>query len=177
MGSDRVRAGMAQRSDSPKGAGQVEKSEHLLALLDKVTILLENKQAVTLDIAEELAIPDDPDALLRAARRAHDRYAFWAYQTERARAHVDAMEVRYQDVLGEYSVRYRSSLIDDPRYNVTEGLVKAVTSIDPQVRTALVRLNGAKKRHGLLRSIKEAMHHRCFMMSRLVARYVDMDEG
>ena len=158
-----------------KGVLATPRSEDLLPSLSNITVTLENGQQVSFSIAKELALPDDPDGLLYAAQHAHDRYAFWAYQTERALKKLRAEELKCEDVEGSYGMHYRKWLLDQPEYNQTEGAVKNCLDMNNEVKHARAKANAARYTYGVLRSMRDSMYHRCFTVNRLIGRYVDMD--
>jgi hypothetical protein len=166
---------MVHEEPAPKDDVPLPRSENLLP--EVITVILESKQKVAMNVAAELCIPDDPDGMWDAALHAHERYAFWSYQTERAKAKADAAELVYKRTWAEYHLGYRSKLRDDSDFMPTEAEYKAHTEIDKNVQNALAKWNAAKKTHGVLRTMKEAMYHRCFIATRLVDRFVKMKEG
>lgn len=184
MGKVIVKGGKPTSDTKPKGdsdvAGQkgvlaTPRSEDLLPSLSHITVILENGHQHSFSIAKELALPDDPDELLKAAQHAHERYAFWAYQTERALKKLRAEELKCDDTEGSHGMHYRKWLLDQPEYNQTEGAVKNCLDMNTVVKTARAKANSARYTYGVFRAMRDAMHQRCFIVTRLVGRYVDMD--
>jgi hypothetical protein len=157
----------------PEG-DDLPRSENLLP--ETITVILENKSAVAMNVAAELSIPDDPDGMVKAALHAHERYAFWAYQCARASAKANAAELKHKRVWSEYHLGYRSTLRSDSDFMPTEAEFRAHTDLDQHVQSSLAGWNNSKRVHEILKVMKEAMHHRCFVVTRLVDRFVDMRE-
>ena len=168
--------GVKPTSDmTPTGDSEPAGSESTLASLSHITVILENGQHVKFSVAKELSLPDDPDGLLHAARHAHERYAFWAYQTERALKKVRAEELKCDDTDGHFGMHYRRYLLESHEFNVTETAVSDCKSMNKDVKSARAQANAARHTYGVFRSMRDAMRHRCFIVTRLVGRYVDMD--
>jgi hypothetical protein len=160
-----------------KKAKIVKRSEDYLSDLDEIKIKLDNGKTVSLKWKEEVWIPDDPVGVVREARRAPSRYAFWAYQTERALQRVRKLETDEAAIAGEKNYAYRLMFnqqdgLSDAAFGLqpTEGLIKSHVDNDQDVKAARVKLNGARRDHGVLRAVAEAQRQRCFVLNQLVAQ-------
>jgi hypothetical protein len=152
-------------------------SDKLLKKLGSITVQLENKQAVSLNVAAELRIPDGPDAIIEAQRHAAERFAFWAYQTEIQMGRVRAAQRKLEMKEGQGDLTFRKYIMLECEWDVTEAGVNAMKDMDAAIGSLRVALNAARKEYGILRAMKEALNHRCFALDRLVARMADMQKG
>jgi len=150
--------------------------EDYLSDLQSIKLTLDNGKKVELDWKEEVWIPDDPVGVLREAKRATSRYAFWAYQAERALQRVRKLEMDEAAMSGEKDYAYRlmfnnQEKLSDNAFGLqpTETLIKGHVANDTDVKTARVKLNGARRDYGVLRAVAEAMRQRCFILNQLVA--------
>ncbi len=161
-----------------KGRATPVYGEDLLPEIESVTIKLENGSVVTFNMEDELCVPDGPIALEVAARRSPSRYAFWAYQTERALAEVRKQEIKLAHVTGEewlvHKEYYRTET--DDRYIAKETL-QAHVDISTKVRSEQVRLDGLRKQYGILRSLRDALERRDFTLRKLLDRKTEAIEG
>lgn len=145
------------------------RGEDFLAGVAAIALTLENGEKVRFNIARETAIPSD-DTLLRTAKRAAARLAFWAYQTERALARVREHERVLAQVEGRAYQYFRIYYTDHEGVDVTEAMLRAAIDQDPKVRAARISLNVRRNEHGLLRAVREAVDHRAWMVRALLTR-------
>jgi hypothetical protein len=145
--------------------------EDLLSEISEITIKLESGKIVRLDVEEELCVPDGPIALEHAARRSPARFAFWAYQTERALGQVRAEEIKLAHKTGEvwlaHKEYYRKET--DDRFIAKETLQSHV-DISTEVRSLQIRVDKLRKQHGILRAIRDAVGYRDFVIRKLLGR-------
>lgn len=152
---------MAKQSTSDKAAVEDLKS---------VTIRLESGEDYEIDLEKELAIPRDRDKLFAAARKAPKRVVFWNHQTERALAEVRRLERKldYQESMANLTVR--SNLKDRGDEFVSEGMVRAGATVgNKKVRALREKLDKARYRYGLIRSIREAVSQRAETIRAMVS--------
>lgn len=154
-----------------------QRSESLLKGIAALKVKLESGQEVELSLSAELAIPDGPDELVNAARHGAERYAFWAYQYERALGRLRAEESKLVTVEGTWGQIWRKNIMENTEWDVTEKAVEEGKGIQPEVRDARITVNAVRKEAGILRAVKDAMNHRCFALDRLVARQAEVSRG
>lgn len=150
--------------------------EDLIGELEAIRIKLENGQEHVFNRKEELSTPDGRLETLRAAREAPGRYAFWAYQADRALNAVRRLEIDLSRIEGETYLVHRKFLQDhtDEDY-ISDHMIRSHAAIDQKVTTAKIKLNRARKQYNLLRSMRIALEHRCYFLRRLIA--LDADEA
>jgi len=166
------RAGMATK---PTVKLETSHGEDYLQSCNTLKLTMENGQQVSFDLRAELAIPASQLALFEAARTAHERYAFWGYQCERALARVRALEIKLSMIEAGYNLSFRKMIREEEAYMVTEGAVRAHVDGQTEVRVARARLNEARRVYGVIRTMKEAMNHRCFALSHMIERVKEIE--
>ena len=129
-----------------------------LADLRDIKVKLENGEEVWLNLAAELYIPDDVDELIEATTRAPARYAFWAYQTERALRRVRELERKLIDKEGHANLFYRK-YYDGRAEDFTEDMIRSSVDISSEVKVLRRRLNTARYDYGIFRSMRDSMDH------------------
>lgn len=141
-----------------------------------ITLVLESGERVDFDMEEQLCIPSDSDAVVREARRAPSRYAFWSYQTARALAVVRELEQKLDEAEADADLTYRRAYDEQmPGFDKTDGyytesVIRSHVHRESDVRGAKIKLNTARRRYDDLRGIKEAMNHRVFILRKLLSR-------
>jgi len=152
---------------------QCPHGEDCLATLEKVGIVLESGQRVFFDIHKEIhdypaGYPAKPSDVLDAAQTAVERFAFWAYQTERVLANVRA---------AERSLARARAMSDDVVRNecakqakcgqipyISEALVEAALAKLPDVIAAEEGLDDLRKQYGMARAVRDAVEHRLYVL-------------
>jgi len=161
-----------------KGKPTPRHGEDFLSAVEAVTIKLENERIITVNVEEELCVPDGPIALEHEARRSPARFAFWAYQTERSLAQVRAEEVKLAHQTGEtwltHKEYYRTET--DERYIAKETL-QAHVDISTEVRSIQIKVDALRKQHGILRAIRDSVGNRDFVIRKLLDRKTEAIEG
>jgi hypothetical protein len=148
------------------------RGEDYLSDLEAVTVILESGESVQFDLSEELDIPTDPTELRDEAERSSARTAFWAYQTERALRKVREAEAAQEQLEGERYISVRDHLMTHPDWKVskpTESMIRSLLSQQGSVGDAKENLLQLRETYGILRAIKEACEHRCFLLRKLIA--------
>lgn len=147
------------------------RGEDFLSDVEALVITLENGERVRFNIAREVAIPDD-DLLVDGARKAAARFAFWAYQTERALAKLRTAERLLAE---EEAVMYRivREQFHKDGLETTEPRIRAVVNGQPTVKTRQCKLNDLRRQHGMLRAVKDAVEHRTWTIRSLLQRRED----
>ena len=148
--------------------------EDYLETIAAINIRLEGGEDVEFDLAEELHVPTDPDLVLAELRAIPARLAFWAYQTERALGVVRNVEHELGKVESENDLIFRKWYDEETDETYTEAMIRARVSLDEKVKHLRVKLNGARKNYGILRSARDAMEHRSFVLRRIVAHWVEV---
>ena len=146
------------------------RGEDYLDRVQAVRVTLENGERVTLPIRPEVAIPEDPALMERAARKAAAKLAFWAYQTERGLSRVRKAELEVSEEEGrEYEV-FRRYYLDEGRTPTEPMLKAALDHLSPKVRAARIALNARRREYGVLRSIRDAVDHRAWILRTLLKK-------
>lgn len=164
-----------------RASKEVIHGEDALPDIESVDIKLANGRTVTFEVHRELHVPTDPDKIVEASSKSPARYAFWAAQAERALAHVRRLEFRFAQAEAVVDLRvresYRQGLMKDTEDWYTERKVTSIVVKEPEVKSAQTKLNEAKYRYGVLRSIRNAVEHRGFVLRTLVAQSGDYKSG
>lgn len=156
---------------SHKSKHKPRRGEDFLAGVEALVLTLEDGTKARFNIAREIAIPSD-DTLVRTAKRAPARFAFWAYQTERALARVRSEERKLAQVEGRTYEAFRRLFVEDG-LDITEPRLRAGVDQDPVVRAARCKLNDLRRQHGLLRAVRDAVEHRTWTVRALLQRRED----
>ena len=146
--------------------------EDVLCDVESVTITLESGRKQKFNIADELAVSDDVDELYRQATSAHSRYAFWAYQADRALTRLRVAEVEHATYCGEARYGFGKLLKDQDQFTsalTIEGTVDA----DPKVISQKNGLIELRSDWTILRSVADALDHRTHLLRRLIAKDQD----
>lgn len=168
-----VRRGAAKTG---KRSPRSRHSEGLLVGLEKVTLTLEDKTEVTLNVSEELRIPEGSIPIWKASRKAPARYAFWAYQTARALASVRFTEQLLVEKSAEVNTVMRRAISDGDMDGVLGmtveahhyGVVDSMVNQDKEVKELARRLMKRREMYELLRAIRDAMEHRTFILRKML---------
>lgn len=151
--------------------------EDYLKDVESIQVKLESGKMITFVVDDEMGVPEDLEAQRTATRKAHARYAFWAYQTERALHFVRKLEKELRETEGHADLVYRKWYDEETDEEYTEGMVRARVSTDVTVTTASAKLNSARRQYGLLRCVRDAMEHRCYILRRLLAQEAEAKKG
>jgi hypothetical protein len=133
-------------------------------------VKLENGTTAHFKLSDELSIPTDPILIHKEALRAPARFAFWAYQTERALAEVRKQERCLTEEEGKMNLGYRKWIKDDTDDMPTEAMVKARVDSDREINSMKIHLNAARKQYSLLRATRDSVDHRVYVLRALVAQ-------
>jgi hypothetical protein len=147
--------------------------EDLLRHLSSVVVRLESGEEVLFNLDDELAIPHDPEAIMDEAERAPAKTAFWAYQMERALREVRDRENDLEILEGEKYVSVRDHLMTHPDWRVvkpTDALIRSVLAQQDSVGDLREKLSALRESYGILRAVKDACEHRCFLLRKLIAQ-------
>lgn len=144
--------------------------EHLGRVL-ALRITLESGATVTVRPQAELAISDDPEEQARQLESAPARYAFIAYQEERALHAVRLLEAALKDVRSQQYLLQRKYIDEHTSDVVTEPHVAARVDAAPDVIEAEKALALGRKRYGVLRALRQGLDHRVRSLQRLVAHH------
>lgn len=145
--------------------------EDFLDGVEAVSILLENGKVATLRIKDELLIPDDPVALLREAKQAPARLAFWSYQAERALSQLRTFERQCASAAGHEYHLQRTFIVEHTDAEMpTEGNIRARMDNSPELNVQKERVETAQRRYGVLRAVRDALEHRSHLLRKLISR-------
>lgn len=147
--------------------------EDLLRHLSSVVIRLESDEEVLFNLDDELSVPHDPADLIEEAERAPAKTAFWAYQMERALRKVRDGENELEILEGEKYVTVRDHLMTHPDWRVakpTDALIRSVMVQQDSVGDLREKLSALREAYGILRAVKDACEHRCFLLRKLIAQ-------
>lgn len=167
------------RTKKPHKTGRLGSAKRygddFLSDVAEVVIRLENGKQAKFDVGREVEIPKDEDALREAARRLPAQYAFWAYQTERALQAVRTLERELQANEGDKFFGWRLRLhkdevIDLPIERITDKVLQAAVALDEDLKPQRVTLDEARYQYGVLRSIRDAVEHKRFVIPLLLNR-------
>ncbi len=151
----------------PKGS----RGEDYLGSVKALTLTLEDGTTHDFDLDREIEIPDDPREVWRQLVKAPARFAFWAYQTERALKSVREREQLLDTQTGKIDLIFRQAYLDKwlgKGGEFTETTIKSQVATDREVIMSRKSLDAARYQHGLLRAVKEAVGQRIFILQSLV---------
>lgn len=152
------------------------KGEELLSEIQEISIRLESGKVAKLSIANELAISDDPDELFEQALSAHSRYAFWAYQAERAMAQLRQAEADFAKLEGDRRYRYEKVARDEDRYT-SAATIGGLVAGDPKLEKQRKGLIELRTHWTIMRAVADALDHRTHLLRRLIAKDHDATRG
>lgn len=160
---------MTARRRKPAASSEVLRGEEALPDVESLTLTLEDGRKATFHIADELAIPADPDALRIEATRAPARYAFWSYQTERALSAVRKQEKRLAETEAEAHLLWTTYYRDHTAETyISNDTVRSHVAKESDVMSARIRLNSLRREYGMLRAVRDSLDHRTRMIHKLV---------
>ena len=161
---------MARNKQPNKTPAVAMHGEDALCDIAAITIILESGQKARFNLEDELCISDDPVKVGEEVRRSPARVAFWAYQMERALAEVRRFEAMHDKAEGEMWLTFRKYYQDhtDEKY-IPKELVTSATTINSEVTNARANLNKARRHHGIIRAISQAVRSRDYVLRELVA--------
>ena len=163
---------MTRRRAKPK----IRRGEELLSEIESISIRLEGGKVAKLSVADELAVSDDPEELYHQALTAHSRYAFWAYQAERALAQLRAAEAEFAKEEGNKRYGYSRAAKEQDRYTASATIDGLVAS-DPKLEKLRKGLIDLRTHWTILRSVADALDHRAHLLRRLIAKDQDATRG
>ncbi len=159
-----------------RAAPRLEHGEDVLSEVEAITLVLESGRKATFSIADELAVAGDPDDLLAQANTAHARFAFWAYQAERALSSLRTAETRFASVEGTRRFAYSKTIKDDDRY-ASSAVIEGMLASDQEIQKGREDLNSLRAHWNILRAVASALEHRTHLLRRLLARDQDATRG
>lgn len=151
--------------------------EDYLHTVEAVRIRLESGATVLFTLSDECRVPDDPKEAVKEAKKAHSRYAFWAYQTERALCAVRKQEQATGKIEGEADLIHRKRYDEIENEDYTESMIRSSVNIDSTVAVSRAKLNDARRKYGVLRCVRDAMEHRCYILRKLVDQQTEAYRG
>lgn len=152
-----------------KAARNPKFGEEALSEIEALTLRLDSGKVVTFTIADQLRIPSNPVEIIKEAKQAPARLAFWRAQAARAAQRARDLERRYNYTVASYDLTHRVANNDaDGEY--TERLVRSQVDVTREVVQALQKLNRAKEQAELLKSVADAVEHRTYVLRTLVRR-------
>lgn len=143
--------------------------EDHLAGLEAIEISLESGETLRVRMSDELAIPDDPDERVSEAQRAPARLAFWMYQAERVLHILRGAERELARIEGLLYKRIRTDIDEHTTDMPTEGNIHAQLAYHPDLIPEKEHVDRLRKRYGVLRSLRDALEHRAYVLRRLIA--------
>jgi len=163
---------MDKKHKAPKGK-QPRHGEDFLSGIEKLVLILDSGQRVIFDIGNETndypaGYPAKPSDVQKTSQRAVERYAFWAYQTERTLALVREQEsaVAYLRAKADEQVRNESAKqakCGQIPY-VSEALIEAAIILLPEVIDAEGALSALRQQYGMVRAVRDAVEHRLYVL-------------
>lgn len=153
-----------------------EHGENALSEIEAITIVLESGRKATFSIESELAVSGDPDDIYAQAQIAHSRFAFWAYQAERALSALRTAETAFAAIEGTRRFAYAKTIKDEDRY-ASSAVIEGMLASDPEVQKGREGLNSLREHWNILRSVAAALDHRTHLLRRLLARDQDATRG
>lgn len=146
--------------------------EDFLHTLERLTLHLESGQDATFDIQREVqdwptGYPHKFSDTVSKVEGAVARFAFWAYQTERALSAVREQEHALVQLRAASDGMVREQLTDD-RVAFTESQVRAVIDTVSDVQNTTDRLNQLREHYGYIRALRDAMGHRVFVLQTML---------
>lgn len=144
--------------------------EDALPFVASLTICVDNGQTFTFSPSEETCLPDDLDLIVSVAPHAAGRLSFWDGQMERALYAVRMKETELKALESKVNsqVRLKLEAESDGGSFVSESSVQA--GVDGRKEVIAMRnvLHGLRLDYGLLRSIRDGVSHRVFILNRLI---------
>lgn len=152
--------------------------EDFLVDVEQIKVTLESGREETFAFLEEVGgyhpdYPEKPGDLADMTHRAIARYGFWAYQCERALARVRELEGAVDGVRAVHHEPIRQHFRDHGDAYISKERVQAAVSVAEQVVDVEERLNSARKQYGLLRTVRDATEHRCYLLRALLRKACD----
>ena len=160
----------AKRRDRQRG-------EDFLDTVERFDLTLEDGEVATFSLADEVRInqksyPADPEWIQKEAERAVARYTFWAYQTERALATVRTQELATARLRAAFYEPIRSGFRDIGEEYISENMMQSAISRTESVVEAEEELDGLRRQYGILRAVRDATEHRCFILRAMLRNAV-----
>lgn len=155
-----------------KTTARVPHGEDYLKTLEgtgAITLALENKEDVAIDVAAELRIPTDPVALAKAARNMNERAVFWRHQANRAKHAVRVQERIVAETRGRTLLLWRKHIDENTDRDSSEfGVLAAHVDADDDVRRETIKLNTLRRTHEKLDAVAQGTERRCFVIQGLL---------
>ena len=160
---------MNARRRKPAASSEVLRGEEALPDVESITLTLEDGRKATFNLADELAIPTDPDELRLEATRAPARYSFWSYQTERALSAVRKQEKRLAEAESLAHLLWVKYYKDHTAESyISNDTIRAHVAKESDVMSARIHLNSLRREYGMLRAVRDSQDHRTRMIHKLV---------
>ena len=140
--------------------------EDYLDTIQAIELTLENGKTVKFNMGDELAIPDGHVEILSEVRKAPARLSFWVYQAERILSKLRSAERRLAEKIGYMDTIYRQWYAERGE-EYTETEIKSRVTTDMEVKKIQARVITLRKQYGVMRSVREGMEHRCYILRRL----------
>lgn len=154
-------------------AAQRRKKKHgedCLSHVESITLIMENEVSVTFEIASELGISDTDVGLAQDATTSAARYAFWAYQTERALLTVKECERDTADFEACTYLAWRKDGLLNHGGLPTEGYLRSMLDADRQVRRKREKLADVRHEYAIVRAVRDAVAKRHEILRTLTMR-------
>lgn len=160
---------MNSRRRKPSASSEVLRGEEALPDVESLTLKLEDGRKATFRIADELAIPTDPDQMRMEATRAPARYAFWSYQTERALAAVRKQEKRLAEAEALTHLLWTKYYKEHTAETyISNDTIRSHVAQESDVMSARIHLNSLRREYGMIRAVRDSLDHRTRMLHKLV---------
>jgi len=143
--------------------------ESFLHNIEEITIRLEDGDELRVDLRRELHTPEDPVHLRHAMARAPARFAFWAYQYERANAEVKKAEHELAQEEAIVWHIYKKQFDDIFGRNYYHNIITQRVNADESVLDKRRHVADAQKHAGILRALRDAVQHRIYVLRALAA--------
>lgn len=152
---------------------KITHGEDCLANIAAIEIHLENGEYVSFSMDEELRIPTDPLEVLKEARKAPARLAFFAYQAERQLSNVRKLEIDVAEEEGFCDLVTRKWYDEHTSEEYTETMVRSRVAIDKKIKSSKMTLNSARMRYSILRALRDSLEHRLYVLRKIVGQESD----
>lgn len=150
-------------------------AEDYLSDIEALTVKLDNGKVVIFNLADELRSPSDPVELMKAARRAPERLAFWGYQAAMARAAMKEAERQYDLAYAKADMIQRHSLSESSG-EYTERVIRSLVEhsdfpdVQADAKSRRKEYIEAERNYEVLRAVANAVEHRSNTLRALVRK-------
>jgi len=142
--------------------------ESRMHMVESLSIKFSNGEKIKFSFAEETVIPRDPSAQIDACLKAPAQVAFWSAQETRALHEVRKQEERVKKTEAGWYMGYRRFHMDETDDFPTERMLRSNIDLNDDVQKERTRLTTLQKQYGMMRAMRQAVEHRCYVLRRLI---------